>query len=152
MRAAALLFLACGSGGTRDVVPDSRDVTSKPDSSSGYIYVSKRAMGAVMLSQADGLDEKEAQRATDKLADALDACSRDQTQKGRFTPGAVRLGAEIDEGGVLGPPHVVLSPGGGGQANALLCVVAPFRMLQFSSRDADASSRRRFAIDATWGG
>jgi hypothetical protein len=148
---ALLLLSACASAGTRDTVPDSRDVTSKPQAAGGYAYVAKRPLGTVGLAEARGLGDAEAKRAIDKLADALDACAKAQAQAGRLSPGAARVVADIDDGGVLGAPRIVLSPGAGAQANALLCLVAPFRMMQFSSQQADASARG-IAVEATWGG
>jgi hypothetical protein len=148
---ALLLLSACASGGTRDTVPDSHDVTSKPPTGTGYAYIAKRGLGTVALAEGRGLTDVEAKRAIDKLADALDTCAKGQAQAGRLAPGAARVVADIDDGGVLGPPRIVLSPGAGAQANALLCLIAPFRMMQFSSQQADASARG-IAIEATWGG
>lgn len=146
-----LLALGCASGGPRDVVPDTHDVRTTQNTGDSYVYVAKRPLGSVGLAEARGVSEEDGKRAVDKLAEALDACARSQASQGKLAGGAARIVADVDDGGFVGPPKVTLSPGAASQANAILCLVAPFRALQFSPREADAGARG-IALEATWGG
>jgi len=140
-----LLLCACPSA-VPDAITESKD-TKVRGTSDGYVYIAKRAGATVGLAEARGLTTLEATRVTDRLADGLGDCLKSQALRGKLAAGAVRIVAEIDDGGVPGPPRVTMSPGS--EASALLCMVAPFRMTQFSPTSSDAGVRG-IALEATW--
>lgn len=150
-RAIWLSFALCACGNAvHDAVPESHDTKTHPSAGGdGYVYIAKRPPATVGLAEARGLSNEEGKRATDRLADAMSQCLKDEARRGKLVAGAGRVVADIDSGGIVGAPRVTLSPGA--QANGLLCMVAPFRMAQFSLADADAGARG-IAIEATWDG
>jgi len=141
-----LLVLCACPGAVPDAIPESKDQKMR-GISDGYVYIAKRGYGTVGLAEARGLTNQEATRVVDRLADGLSDCLRSQATRGNIASGAVRIVADIDDGGVPGAPRVTMSPGA--EASALLCMVAPFRMTQFSTRASDAGARG-IAIEATW--
>jgi hypothetical protein len=152
--AVAILFscvLACGGG--RDVVPETHDVRTdqKPNTAAqdGYDYVARRPMGTVGLAEARGIPADVAARAVDHVADALDACEHDLRNQNRFVAGAIRIVAIVDDRGAVEGVNVKLSDDKGAAANAILCVVAPVRLLTFPPNDGDAGARG-IAIEASW--
>ena len=145
------LMLGCAGAGVRDAIGESRDVTGGPEADR-YVYVARRPMAAVALAEARGLGDDDVRRVVDHLADALDACVRDQARRGTPASGAARVVADVDDGGLIGSPRVTVSPGPGAQAGALLCVVAPLRMSSFLPRSGDAGATRGLALEANWGG
>ena len=145
------LMLGCAGAGARDAVGESRDVTGAADADR-YVYVARRPLGTVALAEARGLGDDDVRRVVDHLADALDACVRDQARRGSGASGAARVVVDVDDGGVIGAPRVTVSPGPGAQAGALLCVVAPLRMSSFLTRSGGEGATRGLALEATWGG
>ena len=89
-----------------------------------------------------------AQAAVDRLADALDTCATDEGRKGTLVDGAARVVAQIDEKGNIAGTSVKVDPGAGVAQMAVLCLVAPIRMLTFPPADAGP---RGFAVEALWG-
>ncbi len=154
--AVAALGTACArSGGAAgfDAVPASRDVrvTSAPrqgESNAGYAYVARRPLAVVALAEARGIDPEVARAAIDHLADALDACATEEGRKGALADGAARLIAQIDADGSVAATGVHVDPGPGAAHNAVLCFVAPARLLAFPRGDGSA---RSVAIEAMWG-
>jgi hypothetical protein len=149
--AACTACSACG-GGTRDVVPETHDVrvgTSGGDVAGTYFYVARRPLGFVALSKQLGLGELAA-RATDHLADALDACATNLAVKGRLVEGTIRLDATVGPDGSVVVGHMTVAPGEGVAANALLCVIAPLKLTSFPADPGDAGARM-FEVDASWG-
>jgi hypothetical protein len=150
---AALVGLAagCAAASTRDVVPESHDVREIDKGGSaaeGYAYVAKRPLGVVALAEARGLDDADARRAIDHLADALDACATELGRQGKLVDGAVRVVAQITpDGGVSG---LNVKVGQAATASAILCVIAPLKLTSFPATGADAGARG-IAIEATWG-
>lgn len=146
--AAALLGAACG-GGTRDVIPETHDVHVEAKGAAGkYTYVARRPLGFVAVASQVGLDGELGTKAADRLADALDACATELAAKGKLVDGAIRIEAAVAKDGSVAVSHLTVAPGDGVAANALLCVVAPFKLTSFPPAESDA---RRFVIDATWG-
>jgi hypothetical protein len=165
MRASVLEGVSCvlaaisgcaGSGGEgHDVVPESRDVQVRGaaaatggDPSQGYDYIARRPLAVVALAEARGLDPAVARAAVDRLADALDACVTEEGRKGTLARGAARVVAPIDSSGAVAGTSLRVDPGAGVAANAVVCLVAPLRMLAFPATDAGA---RGIAIEALWG-
>lgn len=158
-RAAATLVLcavmgcAGASGEGRDVVPQSHDVRvtdaqGAGASAQGYDYVAKRPLGVVALAEARGIDPQVAKAAVERLADALDTCATDEGRKGTLVDGAARVIAQVDEKGNIAGTSVKVDPGAGVAQMAVLCLVAPIRMLTFPPADAGP---RGFAVEALWG-
>jgi hypothetical protein len=61
----------------------------------------------------------------------------------------VRVAATIAPDGSVVVTHVTVAPGDAVAANALLCVMAPLKMIPFAP--ADTKADRGIALDATWG-
>jgi hypothetical protein len=144
--------LSCAASAGRDTVPASTDVVAdaggSPRSAEGYEYVARRPLSVVALAEARGIEPAIARAAVDHLADAADACAADERRKGAPVQGAARVVAQIDgDGRVLGT-NVRLDPGPGVAPSAVLCVVAPVRLLTFPPADGGA---RGIAIEALWG-
>ena len=140
---AACAVSCAGAGGEgHDVVPESRDVrvmdAGGAGGSQGYDYIAKRPLAVVALAEARGIDPVVARAAIDHLADALDTCATDQGRKGTLVDGAARVVAQIDGDGAIAGTSVRLDPGPGVAENAVVCLVAPLRMLTFPSADAGA--------------
>jgi hypothetical protein len=145
---------ACGGAGVdegRDVVPTSRDVVggaATAQSPEGYDYVARRPLAVVALAEGRGLDAVIARAAVDRLADRLDACVTEQSQKGGPVEGAARVVAQISATGAVAATQVRIDPGGNGASSAVLCLVAPLKLLTFPAADHDG---RGIAIEALWG-
>jgi hypothetical protein len=152
---AALLSCAGATGEGRDVVPESRDVQVRGaaggnDSTQGYEYVAKRPLAVVALAEARGIDPLVAHAAIERLADSLDTCATDQGRKGTLVDGAARVVAQIDPNGTIAGTSLRIDPGSGVAQEAVLCLVAPLRMLTFPPVDGGATARG-VAIEALWG-
>jgi hypothetical protein len=114
----------------------------------GYEYVAHRLLGVVALAEARGLDPALARAAIDHLADRLDACVTEERRKGNAAEGAARVVVHIDASGNVVPTTVRVDPGAGSAASAVLCLVAPLKVLTFPPAETDA---RGMAIEALWG-
>jgi hypothetical protein len=141
------------AGGSRDVVPESRDVlfidaSAAAENAQGYEYVARRPLALVALAEARGLAPALARQAIDHLADALDSCATEQGRKGTPVAGAARFVAPIEPNGSIGAPTVRIDPGPGVAESAVVCLIAPARLLMFPPVDAGA---RGIAIEALWG-
>jgi hypothetical protein len=153
---ASVAVAACASagGGGRDVVPESHDVqvadAGPAPTSQGYDYVARRSLAIVGLAEARGIDPDVARAAIDRVADALDTCAREQSQRGALTSGAARVVAEIDERGLVSGTNVKIDPGPGVVTTAVACFVAPMKMLVFPPTDGGVA-RRGIAVEALWG-
>jgi hypothetical protein len=163
MRAGAvaqvLLLLAtvsCAGGageGDPDTHPSWREVrVTDPGAgdpgAQGYEYVARRPLAVVALAEARGLDARAARAAIDRLADALDTCATEEGRKGTLASGAARVVAQIADDGTVAQTSLRVDPGEGVLQNAVLCLVAPAKMLSFGPADAGA---RGIAIEALWG-
>ncbi len=151
--AAALVLSSCAGGAGRDVVPESRDVRvldadAAPGSSEGYEYVAQRPLALVALAEARGIAPALAREAVDRLADALDACVTERGRRGALVEGAARFVAPIEPSGIVGAPSVRVDPGSGVAESAVVCLVAPARLLTFPPVDGGA---RGLAVEALWG-
>ena len=154
--------LACGSGGGRDTVPESHDArvsdqgarAAAAEGAPGYEYVARRPLALVALAEARGIAPEVAREAVDRLADALDACATQavevaaRSKSGAHTEGAARVVAPVEEDGRVGAPSVRIDPGDGVAESAIVCLVAPVRLLVFPPVEAGA---RGIAIEALWG-
>jgi hypothetical protein len=141
-----------GEGG-HDVVPESRDVrvtegASADGGASGYEYIARRPLAVVALAEARGIDGVVARAAIERLADGLDTCSTTEGSKGTLVNGAARVVAQIAPDGTVAQTSLRVDPGAGVLQNAVLCLVAPMKMLAFPPSDAGA---RGIAIEALWG-
>lgn len=157
LRVAWAVFPACLSwvgcaGSDRDVVPVSRDVvTDRPAAGrgdQGYEYVARRPLAVVALAEARGIESVTARAAIDRLADRLDACVTEEGRKGTPVEGAARVVAQIGASGEVSGTNVRLDPGTSGAASAVLCLVAPMKLLTFPPADNEA---RGMAVEAIWG-
>lgn len=145
------LLCACAGGEGHDAVPESHDVVvtnAGPAGEQGYDYVARRPLAVVALAEARGLDPVVARAAIDHLADALDTCATEEGRKGTLVNGAARVVAQIDGDGRVAGTSVRIDPGLGVAQNAVVCLVAPTKMLAFPAADAGA---RGIAIEAIWG-
>lgn len=156
-RVVAPLFamVCCACAGTsdtpRDAVPESHDVVVSdpgPAGEQGYEYVARRPLAVVALAEARGLDPAIARAAIDRLADALDTCATEEGRRGTLVNGAARVVAQIDGDGRVSGTSVRFDPGAGVAQNAVVCLVAPAKMLAFPPADAGT---RGMAIEALWG-
>lgn len=142
---------AC-SANARDVVPSSRDVVAEasgvPRSTEGYEYVARRPRAVVALAEARGVPANVASAAIERLADALDTCVQDRSDGGPPPHGAARVIAQIASDGSVSGTSVRVEPGSGATQTAVVCLVAPTRLLLFPPADGD---RRGVAIEALWG-
>jgi len=149
----ALLLPSCagGSGDTHDTVPESHDVVVTnpgPAGEQGYDYVARRPLAVVALAEARGLDPVVSRAAIDRLADALDTCATEEGRKGTLVDGAARIVMQIDGDGRVAGTSLRVDPGTGVTQNAVVCLVAPAKMLAFPAADAGT---RGMAIEALWG-
>jgi hypothetical protein len=144
------IFLACGGG--RDVIPESRDVVASVPTpgqgSEGYQYVARRPLAVVGLAEARGIDLEIARAAVDHLADRLDACVTEEGRNGPPVEGAARVVAQIDANGNVAATSVRVDPGAGAASSAVVCLVAPTKLLTFPPAEGAA---RGLAIEALWG-
>jgi hypothetical protein len=155
---AACLFscasCAANSGEGRDAVPESRDVRvggTDTQQSQGYEYVARRPLGVVALAEARGIDTAIAHAAIDRLADALDACATEEGRKGTLADGAARVIAQVDASGAIAAARVTqIDPGDAVARNAVVCLLAPVKLLAFPPAAGDAGARG-LAIEALWG-
>jgi hypothetical protein len=135
------------------VVPESRDVRVMDTSdggagAQGYEYVARRPLGVVALAEARGIDGPVARSAIDRLADALDTCATEEGRKGTLVEGAARIVAQIAPDGSVAQANLRVDPGTGVMQNAVVCLVAPAKMLAFPPVDGGT---RGIAIEAIWG-
>jgi hypothetical protein len=146
--------LACAGDAGRDVVPASHDVVadSRPSGqgAQGYEYVARRPLAVVALAEARGIELLTAKAAVERLADRLDACVTDEARKSGPLEGAARVVAQIDATGAVAGARVRVDPGAGAASasTAVLCLVAPMKLLAFPPADGDG---RGIAIEALWG-
>jgi hypothetical protein len=145
--------LSCTPSGVRDVVPESHDirvVDAGPvsEDTRGYEYIARRPLALVALAEARGIAPEVARAAVDRLADALDACITERAQKNSHLEGAARVVAPVEQRGTVGAPSVRIDPGEGVAESAVVCLVAPVRLLTFPPVDAGV---RGIAIEALWG-
>jgi hypothetical protein len=149
--ACALSLVACG-GATRDVVPASQDVVSDSrapaQGAEGYEYVARRPLAVVALAEARGIESVTARATVDRLADRLDACVTDEAKGGAPVEGAARVIAQIDATGAVSATRVQIDPGASNASTAVVCLVAPMKLLTFPAGEGD---RRGIAIEALWG-
>ncbi len=134
-------------------MPASRNVqVSEPGaaaaSSQGYDYVARRPLALVALAEARGVPPEVARRAVDQLADALDSCATLRARGSPHVGGAARVVAPIEESGAVGAPTLRVEPGDGVAESAIVCLVAPLRLLAFPAADGGA---RGIAVEALWG-
>jgi hypothetical protein len=146
------LSLAACSAGPRDAVPPTRDLVvdagSSPRSAEGYEYVARRGLAVVALAEGRGLSAATSRAAVDHLADALDTCVTEQGRSGAPPRGAARVVVQIGDDGGVSNVSLRVDPGGSSAAIALLCLVAPVKLLTFGAADG---APRGLAIEALWG-
>jgi len=148
---ATLASCAGANDGGRDVVPVSRDVVggaATAQSPEGYDYVARRPLAIVGLAEGRGLDASVARAAVDHLADRLDACITEEARRGGPVEGAARVVAQIDATGAVAATQIRIDPGHGGAPSAVVCLVAPMKLLTFPPADHEG---RGIAIEALWG-
>jgi hypothetical protein len=147
-----LSVVACAGGAGRDTVPSSTDVVADAGapsrSAEGYEYVARRPLAVVALAEARGMEPAIARAAIDHLAEAVDACAADEEKKGSPAQGAARVVAQIDGDGRVTGTTVRIDRGAGVAESAVLCLVAPTRLMTFPPTDAGL---RGMAIEALWG-
>jgi hypothetical protein len=142
---------ACAAGG-RDVTPESHDVVvdrpSETRAPAGYEYIARRPLAVVALAEGRGLPDAQTHGAINRLADALDTCMTERARKGLLKAGAARVVAEVGANGEVESTQLRIDPGPGVAEVALLCLVAPARLLTFEAADAGG---RGLAVEALWG-
>lgn len=110
--------------------------------------MARRPLAVVALAEARGINPVVARVAINRLADSLDTCATEEGRKGTLVDGAARVVAQIDGDGRVSGTSVRFDPGAGVAQNAVVCLVAPVKMLAFPPADAGT---RGFAIEALWG-
>jgi hypothetical protein len=134
------------------VIPVSHDVVIDAGASTSaagdYEYVARRPWAVVGLAESRGIARDAARAATDRVADALEACVTERSQHGTVDRGAARIVAQIADDGVVGQTAIRVDPGIGTATTTVLCFLGPVRMLEFPPADAGA---RGLAIEALWG-
>ena len=149
---AVLASLSCAGGAGGDVIPASHDVVATTPApaqgAQGYEYVARRPLAVVALAEARGIESITARAAVERLADRLDACITDEARKGGPVEGAARVVAQIDATGAVAATQVRIDPGAGSASNAVVCLVAPMKLLTFPPGTGDS---RGIAIEALWG-
>jgi hypothetical protein len=152
LAATLVSFVLLGCGGGSDVIPASKDVIASTPApaqgAQGYEYVARRPLAVVALAEARGLESVTARAAVERLADRLDACITEASRSGGPVEGAARVIAQIDATGAVAATQVRIDPGSGGASNAVVCLVAPMKLLTFPPATADG---RGIAIEAIWG-
>jgi len=148
---ASVFPLGCGAGAGRDAIPASRDVVADAPApaagAQGYEYVARRPLAVVALAEARGIETVTSRAAVDRLADRLDACVTEEARSGPVE-GAARVIAKIDANGTVAATQVRIDPGGTSASSAVVCLVAPMKLLTFPPA---ASDDRGMAIEAIWG-
>jgi hypothetical protein len=144
------IVLACG--GSRDVIPESRDTVATAPApgrgAEGYEYVARRPLAVVALAEARGVAMVTARAAVDRLADRLDACVTEERRNGEPVEGAARVIVQINDGGDVAATSVRVDPESGAASTAIVCLVAPAKLLTFPPA---AGGSRGIAIEALWG-
>lgn len=145
----------CSPNQPRDVTVESRDErivgivdAGKTDAPDGYVYVARRAHGAIGLVGAKHMSNDDAIRFTDRLADELEACAVRQEARGSLAEGAASLVVVAAKDGSASVGDIQLAPGGAVAANALECLVAPARAATFPH--VSKAGITALAIEATW--
>jgi hypothetical protein len=152
--ALAVVGVSCAGAdraGSRDFTVTSRDIRvadAGETVAAGYDYVAHRPLAIVALAESRGLDEGTARAAVNALAETLDACTAREARNGTPARGAARVVAQIAADGSVAQTTVRVEPGGAVMENAVLCLLAPVKMLSFPAVDAGA---RGVAIEALWG-
>ncbi len=127
---ALIALAACGAGG-RDVVPETHDVHVGGGATPGaYAHVARRPLGFVALAREAGLGSE--------MAAGL-------------AEGTLRIEASVAPDGSVVVGHVTVAPGDAVAANALLCVMAPLRLMTLPAKAPGDRTARTFALDASWG-
>jgi hypothetical protein len=145
----ACALVGCGGGG-RDVVPETHDVRVGDGSPGSYVHVARRPLGFVALARETGLGPDLGASVSEHLADSLDACATSLATKGKLVEGTVRVDVSVSPDGSVTVSHVTIAPGDGVAANALLCVMAPLKLMALPAANAKDAART-FTLDASWG-
>jgi hypothetical protein len=149
---AALLSCAGAGGDARDVVPESHDVVveagARARGAEAYEYVARRPRAVVALAEARGIAVDIARAAIEHLADAVDTCVTEEGRKGALLQGAARVVAQVDASGNIAGVSLRVDPSAGRARDAVLCLVAPTKLLTFPPADAGV---RGIAVEALWG-
>ncbi|MGH7435473.1 MAG: hypothetical protein ACRENE_07345, partial [Polyangiaceae bacterium] len=154
-----ILLGACAGGASRDVAGPSNEVVSAPapsaggGGSAGYDYVARRHDVVVALAEARGVDPAIAKAAVDRIADSMDECVSDPARRGAAPDGAARVVAQIDPTGAVANAAIRVdakTAASGATATAVLCFLAPTRLLQFPLASANGGERG-IALEALWG-
>ena len=152
--ALAVVSISCASArsdSSHDFTVASRDVRvadAGGAAAAGYEYVARLPLAIVALAESRGMDEGTARAAINALAETLDACVAREARKGTFARGAARLVAQITPDGSVAQTSLRVEPGDGVMENAVLCLLAPAKLLSFPAIDAGV---RGMAIEALWG-
>jgi hypothetical protein len=154
-----VLLGGCAGGGGRDVAGPSNEVVSAPapsgggGGSAGYDYVARRRDAVVALAEARGVEPAIAKAAVDRIADSMEECVSDPARRGAAPDGAARVVAQIDPTGAVADATIRVdakTSASGATATAVLCFLAPTRILQFPAASPNGGERG-IALEALWG-
>lgn len=152
LHGALALTLGCGTGPKDAAAPAGEAAPeaapARAPEPEGYVYVARRGRSVVALAEARNIDDPDARRMVDELADRLEACARGLEAEGALVQGAARVVAEARTGEPTAL-NVKLAPGEAVAQNALLCLIAPIRALPFPPAQEKARAPA-LAIEATW--
>ena len=151
--ALSAILLACAP--RKDFVPESHDAVGDGARDSGapdtYAHVVKRGFATVGLAEARGITPQEAVKATEKIAESLNACVASLDREGTLTSGAARVLVMVGEDGNVAQVASAPTNETGVARVVVLCFVAPVKALTFSPAPP-SSVRRGMALEATWHG
>lgn len=136
-----------GNASGAQAVPTDAGAAPRKNPLDGYVHVARRTHVTIGLAEAREIDEEEAKRLVDRLAERFEACAVKLESDGQLVSGAGRLVVLIDEQGHVTGTDAKLSPGSDVAGAALLCLLAPGRALAYPP---GKGSRRGFAVEAVW--
>ena len=116
--------------------------------SDSYVYVARRPRVTIARAEARGITEAEGIAMVERLAADFSGCAARLAAEGHLVAGAGRVVMVAGPRGMPEGFNVRLAPGGDVAQNALMCLIAPAKMLVFPTSDG---GQRGLAIETTWG-
>ena len=113
-----------------------------------YDYIARRPLAVVALAEARGVDPARGPRGNRAARRRARHVRDPGGAKGHALNGAARVVVQIDGDGRVAADQRRIDPGAGVAQNAVVCLVAPAKMLAFPPADAGT---RGMAVEALWG-
>ena len=150
--AAVLGAAALSCAPSRDVAEPRTTTTQAgpgPSTGAGYTHVARRPLVTVAIGEVVGIPEEPGRAALEALADAFEGCAEDLARQQKLVSGAARIVAKVSREGAVETVALTVSPGDAVKANALLCFVAPAKLLVFPA-SAQREVDRVLLVEAVW--